>query len=235
MTDRADGSARADDDEPPRAQLLGEGSTLVLLGAAIADIAPDLTPGEAAMVARAVPKRVRELAAGRALARRALVALGRSTAEILSTPDRDPIWPSGVAGSISHTDDYCAVVLGEAGSTGHVGLDVEGRGNVPVDLWSLTFVDEEIAFLETLSGSARTDAAAILFSAKEAFYKAQYPRTRVILSFHDVTIRLEADGSFTAALNVVVRGITTPMFSGRFAVCAQRVWSLCRVPAQLDR
>jgi 4'-phosphopantetheinyl transferase EntD len=37
--------------------------------------------------------------------------------------------------------------------------------------------DEEVAYLETLAESIRGRRALALFSAKEALYKAQYPRT----------------------------------------------------------
>src|SRR5215469_3139377 len=67
-----------------------------------------LAPEEAAHVARAVPKRVGEFAAGRACARRALEQLGVPDFVLRVGPHREPIWPVGMAGSITHTAGFCA-------------------------------------------------------------------------------------------------------------------------------
>jgi 4'-phosphopantetheinyl transferase EntD len=219
-------------EEPPPG-LIEPGKRAVLLGAAIADVAPDLTAGESALVARAVPKRVRELGAGRALARRALAALGRAPVEILAGSDRAPIWPAGVAGSISHTDDYCAVVVGDLGTLGYVGLDVENRGSVAEDLWPHTFVDEERAFLATEPSVARRDIATVLFSAKEAFYKAQYPITHRLLEFHEVTVRLQ-NGGFVARSSVDLPVFRGRAFEGAFALTTDRVWTVVCMAPWLD-
>jgi 4'-phosphopantetheinyl transferase EntD len=213
--------------EPPP---ITEGLRLTLIGAPIAELPFDLTPREAALVAHAVPKRARELAAGRALARRCLHAMGRPVAEILATSHGVPLWPEGLSGSISHTDDYCAVVLGETCDVGHVGIDVEDLGRVSSELWPHTLVPEELAYLDTIARADRSDVATIFFSAKEAFYKAQFPRTRTMLEFHDVTIRLDGS-SFVAEVARDVAGLPGRVFRGRLAVVSARVWTLATITA----
>ena len=71
----------------------------------------DLLPGEAVYVAKAVPKRINEFAAGRACARRALATFGMPGAVLLAAPDRQPLWPTGFVGSITHTAGFCAAAV----------------------------------------------------------------------------------------------------------------------------
>jgi 4'-phosphopantetheinyl transferase EntD len=81
----------------------------------LADSVPPCHPREAEQVAAAVFRRRQEYAAGRYCARRALSGLGIEGFILLNGPDRAPIWPTGVAGAITHTGGpggYCAAVVG---------------------------------------------------------------------------------------------------------------------------
>ncbi len=93
------------------------------------------------------------------------------------------LWPAGQRGSLSHWGDLsvCMLMLGESAD---VGVDVEG------------FADDEARRAirqETLSRreAARLDGApvragvaeALVFSAKESFFKAVYPRVGQRLDF----------------------------------------------------
>ena len=75
-----------------------------------------LYPEEAASIKRAVPKRWREFTAGRLCAREALRRLGIERHPILVGEHREPLWPSGVVGTLSHCDDcYGAAVAFRGG------------------------------------------------------------------------------------------------------------------------
>ena len=185
---------------------------------------------ERACIAHAVETRAREFAAGRACARAALSRLGLPPEPIPAGPDRAPIWPPGFAGSISHTQGYCVAVAGhvqkEQGKSGFLalGVDVEQAGQVHPELWPQVMREEEIAWLCTLSEAERAVSAALIFSAKEAFYKAQYALTQAWVDFDDAAVELVA-GSFV----LHVRNDTLPIarharsFKGRFWVCAEHV------------
>ena len=59
---------------------------------------------EAASIVDAVPKRRREFATARALAREGLERFfGLHDFNLLNDKDRAPIWPQGIAGSLSHS------------------------------------------------------------------------------------------------------------------------------------
>src|SRR5208282_5779110 len=67
-----------------------------------------LLPEEAAYLGRSVPKRAQEFAAGRVCARRALAELGVVDFPLRVGEDREPLWPEGTVGSITHTTGFCA-------------------------------------------------------------------------------------------------------------------------------
>lgn len=155
-----------------------------------------LHPDEATRISHASGKRRREFAAGRMCARAALVELGMASDRPLgSAPDRAPLWPEGVIGSISHTDDYCIAVLARADrSDDGIGIDVERFGRVGDNLHRTIFTTAERSWLGRLPGPERAETATTLFSGKEAFYKAQHPLTGSWVGFKDVSGRTGADG-----------------------------------------
>jgi 4'-phosphopantetheinyl transferase EntD len=168
--------------------------TLFPPGAVAADLRgpgnPDLLlAGEATYVGRAVPKRVQEFAAGRLCARRALAEFGIVDFPIRAAEDRQPIWPDAFVGSITHTEGYGAAVVAERRRMHALGLDSEIVGRVKVALWASICTQSEIAWLRSLPASEQAVAATLIFSAKEAFYKCQYPLTRERLNFLDAVVQ----------------------------------------------
>jgi 4'-phosphopantetheinyl transferase EntD len=127
---------------------------------------------EEALVEKSAPKRRREFALGRACARAALEKLGHGGAVIGRAANGAPLWPQGIIGSITHTRDYAAAVVGEARHHSGIGVDAERVGGVTQDLWPRLFDDAERAHLMGLDAADRLIAATLFFSAKEACYKA---------------------------------------------------------------
>jgi len=161
-----------------------------------------LKPEEARSVERAVPKRIQEFAAGRQCARRALAELGRVDVPIPVAHDRQPVWPSGVVGSITHTAGLCAAVVAESSRLAAVGVDTELCGAVKPELWQTICVADESAWIRALPAGERAAAVTLLFSAKEAFYKCQYPLVRERLGFSDLSVMVLAWGQGHGAFSV---------------------------------
>jgi 4'-phosphopantetheinyl transferase EntD len=147
-----------------------------------------LLPAEAACLGRSVAKRQQEFAAGRLCARRALAELGITDFALLAASDRLPVWPASIVGSITHTSGLCAAVAAPRSLFQALGVDSEIAGNVGAELWPKICVPAELAWIESQPPERRASAAALVFAAKEALYKSQYPLTREWLGFEDLTL-----------------------------------------------
>jgi len=154
-----------------------------------------LLTAEAPFVRQAVPKRVQEFAAGRLCARLAMQGFGITGFPLSVGEDRQPLWPDGLTGSITHTAGYCAAAVAERSSLLAVGLDSETVGDVTRDLWPTICGASEAEWLRSLPEARQDAAATLIFSAKEAFYKCQFPLTHEWLDFHDLIVEPLAGGS----------------------------------------
>ncbi len=164
-----------------------------------------LSTREAAALTNVVEKRKREFATARGLVREGLERFfGIRGFDLLNAEDRRPIWPEGIAGSISHSKSRVWVALVDSGF-GTVGIDGEGRNELKRSLWHLTLRDEEIAYLETLEASVRGRRALTLFCAKEALYKAQYPYSKSMMSFMSVRVDVDETGLLICTFQEAVR------------------------------
>lgn len=181
-------------DGGPFAQLLPPG--VAVFETRAPDTAPPLLPEERQHVANAVPKRVREFRAGRACARAALKQLGIEGFALRPGERREPLWPPGVVGSITHTLGYAAAAAARTCSVRAVGIDAELSTSVERSFWGGIATSSELERLATLAEPAATAAASVLFSAKEAFYKCQFPLTGEWLDFLDVRIEPDAVSGF---------------------------------------
>ena len=196
-----------------------------------------LLPAEAAYLGRSVPKRAREFAAGRLCARRALAEFGIADFPIEVAADRRPLWPPSIVGSITHTDGFCAAVVAERSSLVSIGIDSEGAESVKPELWESICVADEIAWLNSLAATQRRAAATLMFSAKEAFYKCQYPLTLQFLGFLDVQVQLPDWGAqrgiFTIAANRDIEVADHAVFPmcGRYLFHEQFVTAALCLPA----
>jgi len=162
---------------------------------------PPLPPEEAVAVERAVAARRREFAAGRTCARRALERLGVPAPSIPRGPDRAPVWPEGVLGSISHKDGACGVVVCSRDDRVGIGFDLERREELASSLWRIVLTDEERRFLEGRDPQERGTLARVVFAAKESLYKAQHSFSRTFVGFREVSLTPDPDrGVFAATL-----------------------------------
>jgi 4'-phosphopantetheinyl transferase EntD len=189
---------------------------------------PVLPADEALSIANAVPRRRLEFATGRDCARRAMVALGHATASMPSRQDRVPIWPDGLVGNITHTDDWVAAAVARRDQGfAAIGIDLEPAAALPPDLWASICAPEEQAKLALIHGMTPGLAARLAFCMKEAAFKCQYAISCAMLDFADLAIDVDAEtGTFAATYRQVVPpfGIHDRL-CGRFAISAEHVAS----------
>jgi 4'-phosphopantetheinyl transferase EntD len=131
-----------------------------------------------------------------------LAELGIVDFAIKVADDRQPIWPDSIVGSITHTQGYGAAVVAERPSAAALGLDSEVVGDVKPKIWPSICVPIEAAWIQSLPASEQAAAVTLIFSAKEAFYKCQYPLVREHLSFHDVRVEVAAWGASSGAYRI---------------------------------
>lgn len=153
-----------------------------------------LLPEEALIVAGAAEKRRNEFARGRACARAALSQLGIEGFALLSGAEREPLWPQGVVGSVTHTEGLCAVAVAPASRYPALGIDVERALPLTPKLVERVCRPEEVAQLSALGGLDLLTGARLLFSAKEAAYKCQFGITRKYLGFQDLGVEVDLGG-----------------------------------------
>jgi 4'-phosphopantetheinyl transferase EntD len=162
---------------------------------------------EEAYLKNALPKRRLEFTAGRLCARKALAQFGIENFPLLVGDNRGPIWPTGIAGSISHTEGYCGVAVARKLRVETLGLDVELTWSLRRDCWEQICTQSELTWIDSLPSDRRQQNVGLLFSAKECLYKCQYPITRTWLDFHNVNVTINSDtGKFNATLLVNVGG-----------------------------
>lgn len=176
----------------------------------------DLFPGERSSVAGAVRHRQCEFATGRVRARELLARLGWPDAVIPVGPDRSPVWPEGIVGSISHTHDLCAVSVARQSQTGGLGIDVEPDEPLDDETLSGICTPRELAGLGSLPAARRGRAARCLFSAKESVFKCQYPLTGAMPDFRDVEIEFDHASDAFEAASVTVGSVDLPPMGGRW-------------------
>ena len=156
---------------------------------------------EAEFIRKAVPKRVIEFTAGRHCARRALARLGIANFPILSGIQREPIWPVGTVGSITHCSGFACAAVALNTDMVAIGIDAEVAGPLSPGLIESIASRAERQALLAFSDDVPWDR--VIFCAKEAFYKAWYPVTRSWLEFHDVDVTFRPEqGTFEVQVKI---------------------------------
>jgi 4'-phosphopantetheinyl transferase EntD len=172
-------------------QLPGVFDRIVCFYSHIGDFTELLTSAEAGAVSAAVSKRKREYSTGRWLARRALSCLGQEVEHLLSGVAREPLWPEGICGSITHTDSLAAVAVANCVDILGIGIDMERVGAVDQKLLPKLLTRVERANLNGIDPT-------LIFSAKEACYKLLYPIVGEYVDFKAVEVSVnETDRLFS--------------------------------------
>jgi 4'-phosphopantetheinyl transferase EntD len=206
------------------------------------DDPPDavLYPQEEAVISRAVEKRRREFRTVRHCARLALRELGLPPAAVLPGEHREPLWPPGVVGSMTHCAGYRAAVVAHSENLLTLGIDAEPHQRLPPDvLTAIALADEQVQIAELAAAHGAAHWDRILFCAKETVYKAWFPLTRRWLGFHDAAVTIDpAEGTFFARLLVrgpTVTGHVLAEFDGRWLINDSLVITAIAVPAASEQ
>lgn len=153
----------------------------------------DLFPSEEVVVANAVTGRRRAFTSGRACARRAMRGLGLDPVAVPAGERGMPRWPDAVVGSVTHSNGYRAAAVAWARDFASIGIDAEPAHDLSERLVNRIAGPNERASLSDLHASQPAIPwRRLLFSAKEAVYKAWYPLSGRWLAATDIEIGLDA-------------------------------------------
>ena len=158
-----------------------------------------LLPAEMAAFAGSVLKVRRASGAARIVARTLLSRFGHAPSAIPKSTAGMPVWPDGIVGSLAHDATVAIAAMSLQRDFQSIGIDIEPAEPLTSDLMDIvaTAAERERIQDDPLRGR-------LLFSIKEAVYKAVYPLDRMFLDHHDVEVSL-ADGAATVRNGRVVR------------------------------
>ncbi len=206
------------------ASLLPVGTASIVLEASNAHIGA-LWPAELDQLGHVVPKRRREFAGGRLCARIAIGSIGGAVGPILIGPGGEPVWPQGITGSITHSSGLCAAAAALERNVSCLGIDCESIGAVDESMREMVLRSDERSMLIALEEErSAVPWLAIAFSAKEAAWKAIFPRLRQQQSFNDIRVTVLAGGNFVAVQRNDPCGCATDV-KGRYVVQDGLVWT----------
>lgn len=180
-----------------------------------------LLPEEEPLVARAVEKRRSEFTTVRTCARIALGELGIAPVAVLSGPKREPLWPAGIVGSLTHCDGYRAAAVARSGEVASIGIDAEPHLALPDGILPRVSLPGERHHLRGLPPGVHWDR--LLFSAKESVYKTWFPLARTWLGFEEARLEFRPGpdpvrGEFVATLLAEGMPGSVDTLHGRYAV-----------------
>jgi enterobactin synthetase component D len=144
-------------------------------------------------VQRAVAKRQAEYLAGRFCAHRALEAMGIYVKEVATGAHRQPLWPDGWCGSISHNKDMAVACVTKSPAIYGIGIDLESlvETRTMCQIQDSVLTAEEKAII-TDKGYAvdlsRELLFSTIFSLKESFFKAAFNSVGRYFDFDSVTV-----------------------------------------------
>ena len=173
------------------AQLREAAHLIVPMGAAfevaiIDQRATDLLPEERKLIESWAPSRQREFVTGRMCARRALDLLGVDASGLLPDADGIPQWPEDTVGSISHCRGVAMAMVAKSVDCRLLGLDLEKTNRL-----SAGAIKQVLNPIEEIFTGGDQLKASILFSLKEAFYKAQFPKWQAVGNFSDLALEVD--------------------------------------------
>jgi enterobactin synthetase component D len=142
-------------------------------------------------IRNSVVKRQAEFIAGRICARSILDAYGQGKHVVAVGTHREPLWPAGFLGSITHSGLYAAAIACPAQGIAGIGIDIETiiKGEARQAMMDMVVNAEEAEYLRRMAGTVSFDSLlTLVFSAKESFFKAAFPQVKAYFDFDAVKV-----------------------------------------------
>ncbi|MDG1302295.1 MAG: 4'-phosphopantetheinyl transferase superfamily protein [Opitutae bacterium] len=152
---------------------------------------------EGSHLANAVLARRNEFITGRRCARMALAQIGQVSCALPKDADGLPIWPAATMGSITHSRGLCCAVAASADEMMYLGVDLEKTNRL-----SARAMKRVLHPLEAVTVGESQALGSLLFSAKEAYYKAQFPIWGAQPNFKDLALQIHSNTQQLTVLKI---------------------------------
>lgn len=142
-------------------------------------------------ILNSVPKRQAEYFAGRLCAQAVLRDHGHDNYHVATGAQREPVWPPGLIGSITHNEQYSAALVCRQSALLGVGIDIESivDGEARLAMIEMIVSPQEAAYLRAQAASLSFDCLlTLVFSAKESFFKAAFAQVHQYFDFDAVRV-----------------------------------------------
>lgn len=134
----------------------------------------------------------------------------RAAAELLGIPltslpnreDGAPLWPEGCTGSLAHTSSYCVAIVSTASCIRSVGVDVEWARPFSEHMTKLVVREDDTVLDDARQELGREQAPTVVFSAKEAVYKAIAQLRPGWIDFQDCRLEATLSHQFRAHVDL---------------------------------
>lgn len=139
----------------------------------------------------AVTKRRAEFFAGRYCAKKSLGFLDGTAADVHIGKHRNPLWPSHIVGSISHSNSHAVAVTVLKSTIRGIGIDIQDEIGIDTQLKierHIIFGNEYNTIFQSNQDLTAQRLLTIAFSVKESFFKAAFAEVGRFFDFSCVSI-----------------------------------------------
>jgi 4'-phosphopantetheinyl transferase EntD len=135
---------------------------------------------------KAVKKRRDEFFLGRAACNSALKSIGiKNPGPVLKGSSNEPLWPKGIIGALSHCPGIAVCAVCHDDAFKGLGVDIEElAGDMPQDVIKLVCTNKEMEWVR-----GELYKMKMIFSAKEAAFKAFFPSVKMYMDFKDAELK----------------------------------------------
>jgi 4'-phosphopantetheinyl transferase EntD len=153
-----------------------------------------------------------------------LSKVGAASSGVATGPEGEPLWPEGWVGSISHRSALSIVAIARSSDALGLGVDIEPDVPCSPELVRRLCSGREVSRIAALHQPTEA-MARVVFSAKEALHKAQFPLTLAPSGLRHIEVLLEPDAfvaRFTETLAPFPKGFEV---RGRWCKAAGLIWT----------
>lgn len=185
---------------------------------------------------KASRKRQAEYFAGRYLAAEAMASYDIHHFKLIADANRCPLWPNSLVGSITHTNTYAACITANKADIAAIGIDAQDILNDErAERLQSRIIDSAEARIISQSDLSAALGLSLCFSAKEAIYKALYPRIQQYFGFNAAKLHSidTAANTFSFRFDPALWVLHTDrnLLTLRYQIIEQRVQTCLILPA----